>query len=136
MPRPRYHLFSSTVLGLALGGGRRLRAAWISGFLIDVDHFVDYVTGPRRIILPLHGWELLLLAGAIDRAMRLGGALVGSYLLHLILDQIWNKKRSPLAYFLTYRASRGFREDELGAVDPAQRHVWRRTPLIALVRWF
>ena len=136
MPLPRYHLLASTVLGLSLGGGRRLGASLASGFLVDVDHLVDYFSAHRgRIVLPLHGWEFVPLWIALDRRLALGGALAAGYTLHLAMDQLWNEKRSPLAYFLTYRASKRFAERELGAVDPALRHVWRRSSPRGLLRW-
>jgi hypothetical protein len=136
VPLPRYHLLASTALGLSLGGGRRLGASLASGFLVDVDHLVDYFFARHtRIVLPLHGWELVPLAIAFDRRLRLGGALAASYALHIAMDQLWNEKRSPLAYFLTYRASKRFREQELGATDPARRHVWRRSSPLGLLRW-
>jgi hypothetical protein len=137
VPRPRYHLASSTALGLALGGGRKLAAVLVSGFFVDFDHLLDFTVGRGKwIILPLHGWEYVPVWLLIDRRLRLGGALVGSYVLHLAIDQVWNDKRSPLAYFLTYRASKRFREDELGPVDPVERHRWRRSSLLGLLRWF
>jgi hypothetical protein len=122
---------------VALGGGRRLPAALASGFLVDFDHFVDYFVGRgKRIILPLHGWDLIPIWLVLDRRMKLGGALVWSYTLHMLLDQLWNEKRTPFGYFLLYRASKGFRETEVGALDPDRRHVWRRSSLLGLARWF
>jgi hypothetical protein len=124
----------------ASGDRRRFVAPVVTGFLIDFDHFFDYVLGRtghgRLIVLPLHGWELAPLVAALDRALRTGGALTAGYLLHLVLDQVWNEKRSLLAYFLTFRASRGFRADQLGPPDPRRRHEWRRSSLWGLVRWF
>jgi hypothetical protein len=137
VPRPRYHLLASTALGLALGGGRRLPAALASGFLVDFDHFVDYFVGRgKRMVLPLHGWDLVPLWFLIDRRLQLGGALVGAYALHMAMDQIWNETPTPFGYVLAYRASKGFREEEVGAIDPARRHVWRRSSLLGLLRWF
>jgi hypothetical protein len=125
------------VVGLALGGGRKVPAALVSGFLVDFDHVVDYFFGRgKRIVLPLHGWDLLPLWWIADRRLQLGGALVVAYAAHMAMDQIWNEKRTPFGYFLAYRASKGFREEEVGAVDPGQRHVWRRSSLLGLVRWF
>jgi|SRR5215510_12805195 len=144
LPLPRYHLLSSLALGGlffgASGDRRRLLAPLATGFLVDVDHLFDYALGRtgrgrRVMVLPLHGWELLPFLALLDRALRTGGALVGGYALHLVLDQLWNEKRSALAYFLTYRASRGFSADQLGPLDPAQRHAWRRSSLRGLWRW-
>jgi hypothetical protein len=124
----------------ASGDRRRLIAPLVTGFLVDADHFFDYalgrtVRGQRLLVLPLHGWELVPLLAALDRRLRTGGALAGSYLLHLVLDQIWNEKRSPLAYFLTFRATRGFGADQLGPLDPIRRHEWRHSSLGCLLRW-
>jgi hypothetical protein len=137
MPRPRYHLAGSLAIGLALGGGRRLTAALLAGFLVDVDHLVDLL-GRRqhRVVLPLHAWEFVPIVALLDRAAGLGGAASGAYLLHLAMDHVWNEKRSLLGYSLLYRASKRFREDELGPPDPAQRHLWRRSTLLGLARWF
>ena len=137
MPRPRYHLLASTAVGLALGGGRRLPAALLAGFFVDFDHFVDFFVGRgKRMILPLHGWEYAPLWLLVDRRLRLGGALVGAFVVHLTMDQVWNEKRSPLAYFLAYRVARGFPEDALGPPEGEKRHLWRRSSLLGLVRWF
>jgi hypothetical protein len=144
LPLPRYHLLTSLALGgllyRASGDRRRLLAPLATGFLIDVDHLFDYAlarTGRgRRLVLPLHGWELVPLVALLDRALRTGGALAAGYALHLVLDQIWNEKRSRLAYFLTFRASRGFSAEQLGPLDPNRRHSWRRSSLRGLIRWF
>jgi len=123
-------------------GGRRWRAigaALIGGFLIDADHLFDYALARRyghaRMILPLHGWEYLPLIILLDRQIGARGALFAGFACHLTLDQIWNEKRSPLAYFLLYRALRGFRADSLGPEDPARRHRWRHASPAGLVRW-
>ena len=125
----------------ASGDRRRLAAPLATGFLIDLDHFFDYVLGRtghgrHTIVLPLHGWEVTPLFVALDRRLRTGGALTAAYLLHLLLDQFWNEKQSRLAYFLTYRASHGFAADQLGPPDPSRRHQWRRSSLASLIHWF
>ena len=119
---------------------RAALAPLASGFLIDLDHFADYAlmrTALRgeKIVLALHGWEWVPVWWAIDRALGLrGGALLG-YLVHLTIDQFWNEKRSPLAYFVTYRAAKRFRADQLGPVDPDKRHKWREASPACLLRW-
>lgn len=122
-------------------GSRRAALAPLApGFLIDFDHLVDYAlmrTAVRgeKIVLALHGWEWVPVWWAIDRALGLrGGALLG-YLLHLTIDQLYNEKRSPLAYFVAYRASKCFRADQLGPVDPKKRHKWREASPVGLLRW-
>jgi hypothetical protein len=121
------------------GDRRRLVAPLATGFLVDADHFFDYVLARRGLshllVLPLHGWELLPLMVGLDRRLRTGGALAGGYALHLVLDQLWNERRSRLAYFLTFRASRGFSAEQLGPLDPERRHTWRRSSLLGLLRW-
>jgi len=114
-------------------------APLVSGFLIDVDHLGDYLLtragGGHKIVLALHGWEYVPVWLAVDRLLGLrGGALLG-YLLHLSIDQWWNEKRSWLAYFITWRAGRGFRADQLGPVDASKRHKWREASPLGLLRW-
>ncbi len=113
----------------------------LSGFLIDFDHFFDFaLTRFRKIesimVLPMHGWEYTALWYLLDRWLGARGGLVLGYVAHLLIDQMWNEKRSPWAYLLTYRAARGFRADQLGPTDETQRHIWRRSSVIGLLRWF
>ena len=145
MARPRYHLLASAALGgaywAATGDRRALAAPLVSGFLIDVDHFVDYALSRRpggegTMVLPLHGWEYLPAWVLVDRSLGLRGALLAGYVAHLGIDQIYNEKRSPLAYLISWRASKRFRSDTLGSEDPNKRHRWRRASLLGLLRWF
>lgn len=106
-----------------------------------MDHFVDYGLSRTRfgqgsMILPLHGWEYLPAWVLLDRWLGMGGALLAGYAVHLGIDQLWNEKRSRLAYLIAWRASRGFRSDTLGPEDPARRHRWRQASPLGLVRWF
>ena len=104
------------------------------GFLIDVDHMVDYVLFERqrdlrpasflryyvggkaqRVVLLLHSYELLVLLAGIAWATQfawLWGWVFGM-LLHLPLDIIFNGKfaSSGLVHFysFTVRARAGFR---------------------------
>lgn len=112
-----------------------------SGFLIDFDHFVDYALakrgpGERWLILPLHGWEYLPLWILLDRLLGTRGGLTAGYVLHLGIDQLYNEKRTHRAYSVIWRARRGFRADNLGPVDPEQRHQWRKESPLGLLRWF
>ena len=141
---PRYHLLASAALGtaiLATGGRRRAAAApLVSGFLVDFDHLLDYLLirtpiGEGRLVLPLHGWEYVPLWWLLDRRLGTGGGLVLGYALHLTIDQLWNEKRSGLAYFVTYRARQRFRADQLGPVDPTKRHTWRKSSPAGLLKW-
>jgi hypothetical protein len=103
------------------------------GFLIDVDHAVDYVLiererdlrpgtflrhytegQVRRAVLVLHSWELFALLVALawsSGAPWLVGYVAGG-LMHLTLDLIYNGRYTPhsivLFYSFTYRAVHRF----------------------------
>jgi hypothetical protein len=144
MARPRYHLLASAALGSAFwaatGRPATFAAPLLSGFLIDVDHLFDYAlarTSLRgRVVLPLHGWEYVPAWLLVDRTLGLAGSLVCGYAVHLTIDQIWNEKRSRLAYLISWRARRGFKSEDLGARDPEKRHRWRQASPLGLIRWF
>lgn len=103
------------------------------GFLIDLDHAIDYVLfdrqrdlrpsaflryylegRPRRVVLLLHSYELFLLLTVL--AAWTGSALLWGYviggLMHLALDMIFNGGLLPdnvLAFYsFTYRAAHRF----------------------------
>jgi hypothetical protein len=104
------------------------------GFLIDLDHAVDYVLFNRqrdlrpsaflryylegrveRVVLALHSYELFALLIALawwTGAAALRGYVVGG-LMHLVLDMIFNGEFLPnsvLAFYsFTYRAAHRFR---------------------------
>lgn len=103
------------------------------GFLIDVDHMIDYVVFEgqrdlrpgaflryyldgrvRRIVLGLHSFELFALLGLLATwldVLPLWGYLMGA-LMHLSLDIVFNAEylsRSPvLFYSFVYRWAHGF----------------------------
>jgi hypothetical protein len=100
----------------------------ISGWVIDVDHLLDYLVehGPRpdashffatfrddkyrRARLVLHGWEwplLIAAASLVTRPSLTIGVAVG-WLQHLVFDQLTNSP-SPLGYSIMWRAMHGFR---------------------------
>jgi hypothetical protein len=133
--RPRLHLAASLVVGVGFALARRdarpLIAALAAGVLVDLDHLADYAlhrtrAGERYVLVPLHGWELLVLLVPLDRRLRTGGALTGAYLAHLALDQVTNTLRSPWSYFILYRLAHGFRADAVGARDLANAFDWSR----------
>ncbi len=133
--------------GLGLGaltyagtGSAELAAGCLAGaFLIDADHYLDYLVvegqwrrpGPlaflrysfaersRRLLLLLHSWELLaalaLLAAAWPRAALLG-YLAGA-LLHLAFDVRVNGEagvRRPIAFYsIGYRTAHRFAAERL-----------------------
>jgi hypothetical protein len=103
------------------------------GFLIDIDHVVDYVLFERgrrltpgaflrhyvegrtqRVVLALHSYELfaaLLLVGWWTASVPLLGYLVGG-LMHLALDIVWNGRLTPRSiaafYSFAYRVVHRF----------------------------
>lgn len=98
-------------------------ACMASGVLIDLDHVFDYVrehrshvnvrhffavfraTTFRRLVLPLHSWELMatlwVLAFFAGWPPVLTGGLIGATL-HLGLDQLFNRV-TWRSYFLIWR---------------------------------
>lgn len=109
-------------------------AIGVGGFLIDVDHAVDYVLFERqrdlrpgaflryyldgrvqRAVLLLHSYEMFAALGLIawwTDALALWGYLIGA-LLHLALDITFNGEYSPRSisafYSFGYRLAHGFR---------------------------
>lgn len=116
-----------------------LPACLAVGVLIDLDHAADYAwyaaTGEHRLLLPLHGYELGLPLAWIS-ARRLGpkaaGAVVASYLLHLVIDEQSNQTR-PGTYSLLWRARHCFRLENLSR-NPAAGIQGRNDDLAALRR--
>jgi hypothetical protein len=141
--RPGGHLATAVALGAAgyaVTGSAELAAGCVAGgFLIDGDHYLDYLTvegqwrrpGPaaflcyyfthryRRVVLPLHSLELMgglgLLALGWPRP-ALQGYLAGACL-HIALDILVNGEhilRRPLLFYsLAYRAFEGFSASRL-----------------------
>lgn len=143
--RPGGHLATAAALGgvgYVLTGSAELAAGCVAGgFLIDGDHYFDYVTfegqwrrpGPttflryyfthryRRAVLPLHSLELLAVLGLLSLAWprpALLGYLSGA-ILHIILDILVNGEhmlRHPIFFYsFAYRASQGFSATRLMA---------------------
>ncbi|MGH9550287.1 MAG: hypothetical protein ACRD3W_12975, partial [Terriglobales bacterium] len=104
-------------------------ASFLAGWLIDVDHVVDYVSAhgwklnwarfseakhehySGKLYLPLHSFELLALFFLFFKGPRRQPYRVGitlSILTHLILDQRCNPSRKPLTYFLAHRIRKRF----------------------------
>lgn|SRR5215510_888334 len=141
--RPGGHLATAVALsgtGYGITGSAELAAGCFAGaFMIDVDHYLDYLTvegqwrrpGParflryyfahryHRLVLPLHSIELMsalvTLAVAWPR-LALVGYVTGA-LLHLLLDVLVNGQqlllRPVLFYSIAYRARLGFSRDHL-----------------------
>ena len=122
-----------------LGGPWSLTAAVAAGgFLIDLDHVVDYVVfedrraltpgaflrhyvegRTRRAVLMLHSYELVGLLGLLawwTESVTLFGYLGGA-VMHLVLDLIWNGRLTPRSivafYSFAYRAAHRFDGQQL-----------------------
>ena len=128
----------------ALTGSVELTAAMaVGGFLIDVDHAIDYVVFERQrdlrpgaflryylngrvkiAVLALHSYELFTLIGLAawwTDSLVLWGYVMGA-LLHLGLDITFNGQYTPRSisafYSFGYRLAHGFRmADLLGDMD-------------------
>lgn len=111
-------------------------ATFISGVFIDIDHIFDFLvfSGERysiqnfnswcyemrwtKITLIFHSYELFILLGFIayyTRSKATLGILCGA-VIHVLLDQFSNLKYfklSPWFYFITYRAIKGFKKDNM-----------------------
>lgn len=148
MARPLTHLIASAGIGALLGirSGRLVPAVTplVSGFLIDGDHLIDLLryrlTGNRsrgQVVLPLHGWEYVPLLYGIERLTGgwFGGALLGGYLGHLLIDQFTNTITHPLTYFLSFRWSKGFATGLFNHLDESHIH-WMQTPISHLWKYF
>lgn len=132
------HIITSAGVGLAMyrryGCYRAAAASFFVGWLIDLDHIVDYVRAhgwklnwsafseanhekySGKLYLPLHSYELLalfflLFRGPARQPLRVGITL--SILTHLLLDQRCNPARRPLTYFLANRIHKRFDADRL-----------------------
>jgi len=143
--RPGGHLATAVALsstGYGVTGSAELAAGCFAGaFMIDADHYLDYLTvegqwrqpSPvqflryyfahryHRLVLPLHSIELMSALAILAVAwphLVLVGYLTGA-LLHLLLDVLVNGEqlllRPVLFYCMTYRARLGFSRDDLVA---------------------
>jgi hypothetical protein len=125
------------------GSGPLVAGIAAGGFLIDVDHAVDYVLFDgqrdlrpraflnyyvegrmRRTVLVLHSYELFVVLGALAlwiQALPLWGYLLGG-LMHLALDVIFNGEATPRSitafYSFAYRLAHRFDATTLLGVEP------------------
>jgi len=151
---PGGHLLSTAaacVASAALTGSLPLTAGIaIGGFLIDVDHALDYVLverqrdlrpaaflryymerRPRRAVLVLHSYELFAILTALAwwlQPLPLWGYLLGGFM-HLGLDIIFNGESVPRSisafYSFTYRLAHRFDTRALlGDAVPAMPHTF------------
>jgi hypothetical protein len=127
----------------ATGSAPLTVAVAAGGFLIDVDHAVDYVLFERRrdlrpqaflryfiegrmrrAVLILHSYELFALLGALawwTEAPLISAYLLGA-LMHLALDIVFNGRITPHSivafYSFAYRLSRRFDARVLLGITP------------------
>jgi len=140
---PGGHLATSIALSgttyLATGSAEAAAGCFAGGFLIDVDHYLDYLLfegqwrrpsplrfleyyfnfSPQRLVLPLHSLELMtvLLASILVHPIPI---LVGYWFgaaMHLIFDMLVNGdyalRRPVLFYVFAHRAFHRFAADRL-----------------------
>jgi hypothetical protein len=160
---PGGHLATALALsGVAYastGSAEAAAGCFAGGFLIDVDHYFDYLVfekqwrrpgpasflryyftyRPKRLVLPLHSAEfmtLLLLVILGNPQPLLAGYWVGA-LMHLIFDILINGehalKRAGLFYLFSYRAAHRFAADKLMAGPAAA--AAGRAPIREFFRW-
>jgi len=162
---PGGHLATSLTLGTATycltGSAEAAAGAFAGGFLIDFDHYLDYLVFekqwrrpspvsflryyftncPRRVVLPLHSAELMAVLLAVIFAHPwplLVGYWVGAAM-HLVFDILVNGeyglKKPVMFYIFSYRASHGFATENLfnDIVVPAE--AGNRPVRDFFVRW-
>jgi hypothetical protein len=140
---PGGHLATSLTLSASTyyltGSVEASAGVFAGGFLIDVDHYLDYLlfekqwrrpgpvsflqyyftNRPRKLVLPLHSAELMtLLIGLIF--IHPWPILVGYWVgaaMHLVFDVLVNGEyglRRPIAFYIfSYRALHGFAAEDL-----------------------
>jgi hypothetical protein len=161
---PGGHLATSLALGAvayaSTGSAEAAAGCFAGGFLIDVDHYLDYLLfekqwrrpsprsflvyyfkqKPSRFVLPLHSAELMtvLLAVLVFHPWPL---LVGYWFgaaMHLTFDVMVNGeyalKRAFLFYLFSYRARHRFAAQELTDAKPLLPAAGER-PLLEFFQW-
>ena len=160
---PGRHLATSLALsGVAYASTGSIEAAagcFTGGFLIDVDHYMDYLVfekqwrrpspvsflryyftdSAKKLVLPLHSAEFMTVLFLVILAHPwplLVGYWVGA-LMHLIFDVIVNGdyalKRPVLFYFFGYRAAHRFAAEKL--LDVVTSAEAGRAPIREFFRW-
>ena len=161
---PGGHLATAVVLSgttyVTTGSVEASAGAFAGGFLIDVDHYLDYLIfekqwrrpspfsflsyyftlSPQKIVLPLHSIELMtVLLGIllVHPLPLLVGYWVGAAM-HMTFDVLVNGecalKRAFAFYFFAYRASLHFAAEKLIADVVVPSHVGKR-PLREFFQW-
>jgi len=160
---PGGHLATSVALagvGYASSGSIEVAIGCLAGgFLIDVDHYLDYLVfenqwrrpnptaflsyyfryRPKKLVLPLHSAEFMTILFLVMRLHPwplLVGYWVGA-MMHLIFDILVNGdnalKRPLLFYFFTYRAIHHFAAEKL--MDVAEPASSGKAPIREFFRW-
>jgi hypothetical protein len=138
---PAGHFITTSVLtGAVFAGTQSIElaaGAFAGGFLIDLDHYFDYVAFNRQrdlrpsrfleyyfknqfdwVVLPLHSYELMLglsVASYLAPHPLLAGYLIGATL-HMALDLVFNESvidRIVPFYSFIYRWKQGFAKTSL-----------------------
>src|SRR5213593_2606843 len=149
----------STVTYYTTGSAEAAAGSFAGGFLIDVDHYLDYIVfekqwrrpdpvsflryyftnRPRKVVLPLHSAEFMTVLFLVILAHPwplLVGYWVGA-LMHLIFDVLVNGdnalKRPVLFYIFAYRASFRFAAEHLMDVKVSSAAGSR--PILEFFRW-
>ena len=147
-------------IGYAVSGSPAAAAGcFAGGFLIDVDHYLDYIVfekqwrrpgplsflryyftySPRKLVLPLHSIELMTLI-KVGILLYPSPFVTGYWLgaaMHMAFDVLINGdnalKRPFLFYFFTYRVSQRFAAENLLEVT-VSREAGKR-PIREFFRW-
>lgn len=153
---PKAHLLISAGMsgGIVVAGGSPELAAgaFVGGFLIDLDHYLDFVAfggqksfGPSkflsfyqrheydRVVLALHSYELMAALGLfcflVPHPLILGYLMGAAF--HMALDIGFNRPmiQSPISFYsLLYRARRGFAKDRLLHLHKLEEAAQRYAP--------
>jgi hypothetical protein len=127
-----FSLLAGTVCFLIFDNFWLIPIALIVGFFIDIDHLFDYFNyfgrsgfknlknffrvktyfdSKGKAYMPLHAFEYLPLFWILGHLIGFEGlswTLFLSYLFHLLWDNFSLRNHHPLAYFIIYRAVKGF----------------------------
>lgn len=129
-------------------------AAIAGGFLIDLDHFFDYVFAfafdfnleyfsngyynlrNGKIFYLLHGWEYVaifaIIGFLIKKSMRWKSfflALALGMFFHLSVDVLINEGMRKEGYFLTYRAYNKFNIEKIVSESGYQKYLFKKQEL-------
>ena len=125
--------FGAGILFKLTGSGSLSGVFFLSGVLIDLDHFWDYFRNEglkfnfydffnkfyrkqyKKYCLPFHSWELVLVLGLCTQIFPGNKILIGGFLgtfQHLFFDQLFNSVK-PLGYFFLYRLNYRFKDTHI-----------------------